>query len=374
MTIQRAADPILALSEHSPGVRALARRAWSIPDKCDPLQSLWTWGYEIEILNDLGTPVTVIGRHWKIQSQGGREETVSSAGIMGKQPVIDPGCGLIYKSGTPLPAPSGTMLGFFTVQEANKSLREVAVALALPQVHGIAENPLSHAYTFTKGESQALTSAIESYVKTPVGQQASISSEKLGLSKQAQWHLEKFLLTSGQEFGFNIEKQGYIALGILKKDLDASIPEYDIAYTDLFITISGSAFGVTLTNSRRRELPQLPEGMSWPNEKYSERRDRGEDIVQFLDRVWRPIIQTRLITQQVLRLVDSSALDAMNNYTRKHPKTGKRLSLPQDLYIPSLKEANDAALAAGPEAIAKDPRLAQVFASRVRQGIKIPGF
>ena len=58
-------------------------------------------------------PVQILARHWIITDQNGRREDVRGIGVVGEQPVIEPGSSFTYTSGCPLTTPSGTMVGTY---------------------------------------------------------------------------------------------------------------------------------------------------------------------------------------------------------------------------------------------------------------------
>ena len=52
-----------------------------------------------------------------IRDATGRAEEVSGEGVVGEQPVLEPGGSFEYTSGTPLPTPSGIMLGSYEMED-----------------------------------------------------------------------------------------------------------------------------------------------------------------------------------------------------------------------------------------------------------------
>jgi TolB-like protein len=52
-------------------------------------------------------------RHWRITDALGRCQEVRGQGVVGEQPVLEPGQSYQYTSGVPLPTPSGTMVGTY---------------------------------------------------------------------------------------------------------------------------------------------------------------------------------------------------------------------------------------------------------------------
>ena len=93
--------------------------------------------------------------------------------------------------------------------------------------------------------------------------------------------------------------------------------------------------------TRKRDgQPATAAAIEWPAEIYSQaHKKRGENIVQFLERVWQPLINDGLVDRRTLRSKDPSAEHAVVNYMR-----GGR-ALPTHVHIPKLKELNDQELA-----------------------------
>jgi tetratricopeptide (TPR) repeat protein len=87
----------------------------------------------------------------------------------------------------------------------------------------------------------------------------------------------------------------------------------------------------------------LPAGLAWPTETYSQAsRERKENIVQFLTRVWLPLIQAGMVDLRTLRAKDRSAAKGIDNFTRTtDPVTGQRRRLPPHLDVPTKRQLND---------------------------------
>jgi hypothetical protein len=84
----------------------------------------------------------------------------------------------------------------------------------------------------------------------------------------------------------------------------------------------------------------------------------GENIIDFLRRVWGEWIGTGALTRPDLRRLDSNAYTALNNYLRNH-------ELPSDIRIPKLSEVNDMALS-GPTPLREVKRLGSASYRRLR--------
>ena len=82
-------------------------------DRSDPAEKRFFWAYTVEIANSGAASVQILARHWIITDQNGRREDVRGIGVVGEQPVIEPGSSFTYTSGCPLPTPSGTMVGTY---------------------------------------------------------------------------------------------------------------------------------------------------------------------------------------------------------------------------------------------------------------------
>lgn len=84
-----------------------------LPDRSDPDQGRFFWSYTIEIANLGRTRVQLLSRHWIIIDANGRREEVRGPGVIGEQPVLEPGETFRYASGCPLTTPSGLMQGSY---------------------------------------------------------------------------------------------------------------------------------------------------------------------------------------------------------------------------------------------------------------------
>jgi ApaG protein len=66
----------------------------------------------------------------------GRIQEVRGPGVVGEQPVLEPGSAFEYTSGTPLTAPSGIMVGTYQMQTPRGDIFDVAIpAFSLDSPH-----------------------------------------------------------------------------------------------------------------------------------------------------------------------------------------------------------------------------------------------
>ena len=90
----------------------------------------------LEIENQGGQSVQLLNRHWRITDSLGRVQEVRGAGVVGEQPVLEPGEVYQYTSGTPLPTPSGIMVGSYEMENAQGLRFDVAIpAFSLDSPH-----------------------------------------------------------------------------------------------------------------------------------------------------------------------------------------------------------------------------------------------
>lgn len=94
------------------GVRVTVR-TFHLSDQSSAEEGRWVWAYQIEIRNEGTTTVQLLQRSWHITDGLARTQMVHGDGVIGEQPVLDPGEAFTYTSGTPLGTPSGFMRGVY---------------------------------------------------------------------------------------------------------------------------------------------------------------------------------------------------------------------------------------------------------------------
>ena len=80
-------------------------------DESSPSSHRFVFGYRVQIDNQGTEAVQLMSRHWQITDGLGRTMEVQGAGVVGEQPLIEPGECFEYSSGTPLITPTGIMVG-----------------------------------------------------------------------------------------------------------------------------------------------------------------------------------------------------------------------------------------------------------------------
>ncbi len=87
-----------------------------VDEQSSPNKNRFVFGYTVLIENVGEMAVQLISRHWQITDGLGRMVEVRGDGVVGEQPLIEPGESFEYTSGAPLPTPSGIMTGNYVMQ------------------------------------------------------------------------------------------------------------------------------------------------------------------------------------------------------------------------------------------------------------------
>jgi ApaG protein len=93
-------------------------RTQYLPEQSDPERTNYVFTYSITIKNSGTVGAQLISRHWVITDGNNHVEEVRGLGVVGHQPLLQPGEQFEYTSGTQLATPQGSMLGeYFCVAE-----------------------------------------------------------------------------------------------------------------------------------------------------------------------------------------------------------------------------------------------------------------
>lgn len=84
-----------------------------LADQSEPSKGHWFWAYHIRIENSGDQSVQLMTRHWIITDGRGARHEVRGEGVVGEQPLIQPGQSYDYVSGCPLRTPTGAMEGSY---------------------------------------------------------------------------------------------------------------------------------------------------------------------------------------------------------------------------------------------------------------------
>jgi ApaG protein len=84
-----------------------------IPEQSDPENDRFIFAYTVTITNVGEIPAQLVSRHWIITDGNNEVQEVRGLGVIGKQPLLQPGESFQYTSGSSLTTPVGTMKGTY---------------------------------------------------------------------------------------------------------------------------------------------------------------------------------------------------------------------------------------------------------------------
>jgi ApaG protein len=90
-----------------------------LESRSSPDSSQYFWAYRVIIANQSQETVQLLSRHWMITNARGELTEVKGPGVVGEQPVLEPGERFEYTSGAPLNTPSGMMGGAYQMETAS---------------------------------------------------------------------------------------------------------------------------------------------------------------------------------------------------------------------------------------------------------------
>lgn len=79
--------------------------SYYMPEQSIPEQNRFLFGYKVSITNEGTATCQLVSRHWVINSAGGPESEVKGPGVVGRQPVLEPGESFEYTSACPVTVP-----------------------------------------------------------------------------------------------------------------------------------------------------------------------------------------------------------------------------------------------------------------------------
>lgn len=95
------------------GIRVRVTPKFSLADS-DPADGTFVFSYRINMANESDTTAQLLFRHWRIHDAAGDDSTVDGEGVVGEQPVLEPGQSHEYRSYCVLRSPAGYMEGYYT--------------------------------------------------------------------------------------------------------------------------------------------------------------------------------------------------------------------------------------------------------------------
>jgi ApaG protein len=88
-------------------------KAIYVEDQSDPSKNQYVFAYTITVTNTGNVPAQLVSRHWTITDANNKVIDVKGLGVVGQQPLLQPGESFEYTSGTHLETAVGTMRGTY---------------------------------------------------------------------------------------------------------------------------------------------------------------------------------------------------------------------------------------------------------------------
>jgi ApaG protein len=100
-----------------------------LSQQSDPARRSYAFAYTITITNERSEAVQLLSRHWIITDQNNKVEEVRGSGVVGQQPLIQPGKSYQYSSGAVIETETGDMRGSYTMITATGERFEAPIPL-----------------------------------------------------------------------------------------------------------------------------------------------------------------------------------------------------------------------------------------------------
>ena len=108
-----------------------------LADQSDESAGRYVFAYTITIQNMGALAAQLISRHWIITDAQGLVQEVRGLGVVGAQPLLQPGERFEYTSGASIATPVGTMRGTYQMMAADGTRFEATIpqfTLSVPRV------------------------------------------------------------------------------------------------------------------------------------------------------------------------------------------------------------------------------------------------
>jgi ApaG protein len=115
----------------------VAVKSTYLAEQSDPARSQYVFAYTITITNTGEVAAQLISRHWIITDSEQQVQEVKGLGVVGQQPLLQPGESFEYTSGTSLATAVGTMHGTYQMVAGDGKTFDAQIplfTLSMPRV------------------------------------------------------------------------------------------------------------------------------------------------------------------------------------------------------------------------------------------------
>jgi ApaG protein len=124
-------------TEPKPHEVSVGTRTQYLPEQSDESAGRYVFAYTITIRNSGSVAAQLISRHWVITDAQGLVQEVRGLGVVGAQPLLQPGESFEYTSGTSIATAVGTMKGSYQMLAQDGTRFEAPIpefTLSVPRV------------------------------------------------------------------------------------------------------------------------------------------------------------------------------------------------------------------------------------------------
>src|SRR5712664_1582782 len=125
------------MAQEKPYDVAVSAQTQYLADQSDESGSRYVFAYTITIRNAGAVAAQLISRHWIITDSQGLVQEVRGLGVVGAQPLLQPGESFEYTSGASIASAVGTMRGSYQMLAEDGARFEAPIAeftLSVPRV------------------------------------------------------------------------------------------------------------------------------------------------------------------------------------------------------------------------------------------------
>ena len=125
------------MAREKPHEVSVSSQTQYLPEQSDESAGRYVFSYTITIRNAGLVPAQLISRHWIITDAQGLVQEVRGLGVVGAQPLLQPGESFEYTSGASIATPVGTMKGAYQMLAEDGTRFEAPIpefTLSVPRV------------------------------------------------------------------------------------------------------------------------------------------------------------------------------------------------------------------------------------------------
>ena len=99
-----------------------------LPEQSNPDQQAYAFAYHVTVVNTGDVAAQLVARRWVITDAAGGTQEVRGLGVVGHQPLLQPGEQFAYQSWARLAAPRGSMQGTYYCMTQEAEAFEAPIA------------------------------------------------------------------------------------------------------------------------------------------------------------------------------------------------------------------------------------------------------